>query len=131
MTTSTRAIVLAATFVLAALSAPANDLNRFETAIQQATTQYRIALQTLETSGREQTAAEVRLLRQAWQEIIDQYEASRPAELEGADVYATEIDARLVGALIVIDIGSREAAREALMPIGDTLARLRDRAGAR
>jgi hypothetical protein len=36
-----------------------------------------------------------------------------------------QIDMSIVGALIVISIGSREAARDALAPIGDTLASLR------
>ena len=35
-----------------------------------------------------------------------------------------QVDARIVGALIVIDIGSREAARDALAPIAETLAAL-------
>ena len=39
-----------------------------------------------------------------------------------------QVDVGLIGALIVIDIGNREAARGALAPIGDTLARLRARA---
>jgi hypothetical protein len=38
-----------------------------------------------------------------------------------------QIDMAVVGALIVIDFGSREAARAALTPIGDSLAKLRDR----
>ena len=90
-----------------------------------------LRLRALETSGREQTAAEVRLFRQEWQGLIDRFETDRPAEFDGDNFYAitlTEIDARLVAALIVIDIGSREAAREALAPIGETLARLRERA---
>ena len=35
-----------------------------------------------------------------------------------------QIDMRIVSALIVIDIGSREAARDALAPIAETLSRL-------
>ena len=38
-----------------------------------------------------------------------------------------QIDMAIVGALIVIDIGSREAARAALTPIGERLAKLRER----
>jgi hypothetical protein len=41
----------------------------------------------------------------------------------------TQVDAQLVG--IMIDIGSREAARAALAPIGETLAKLRERAAPR
>ena len=38
-----------------------------------------------------------------------------------------QIDMAIVAALIVIDIGSREAARAALAPIGERLAKLRER----
>ena len=38
-----------------------------------------------------------------------------------------QIDMAIIGALIVIDIGSREAARAALTPIGERLAKLRER----
>jgi hypothetical protein len=39
-----------------------------------------------------------------------------------------DVDVRVLGALIVIDIGSRDAAREALKPIGATLEQLWKRA---
>jgi hypothetical protein len=87
-------------------------------------------LRTLETAGREQTAGEVRLFRQEWQGLADRLDRARPAEFDGDDFYArtvTEVDMQLVAALIVIDIGSRDAAREALAPIGATLAELRER----
>ena len=124
------ALLLAFAVALATPRAAASEFKDFGAAVDRADAQYRIALRTLETAGREQTAAEVRMFRQTWQDIIDRYETSRPAEFEGDDFNAatfTEIDVRLVGALIVIDIGSREAAREALKPIGDTLAQLRER----
>jgi hypothetical protein len=35
-----------------------------------------------------------------------------------------QVDARIVGAMIVIDVGSRDAALEALAPIGETLSEL-------
>jgi hypothetical protein len=129
-----RAILFASAVALVAPAAAAGDLKAFGAAVERAAAQYHIAWRTLQTAGREQTAIEVRLFRQVWQEIIDSYEADRPAELDGDDFYATtftEVDTRLVAALIVIDIGSREAAREALRPIGDTLARLRQRAAPR
>jgi hypothetical protein len=118
---------------LALLTCPAmaDDLSEFAAAVERATAQYHFALRTLETSSREATAAEVSLLRQEWQGLIERLDHRRPAEFAGDNFYAitmTEIDARLVAAMIVIDIGSREAAREALAPIGETLAKLRDRA---
>lgn len=122
------ALVLA---LAAGLPAAADDLGEFTAAVDRAAAQYHFALRALETSGREQTAAEVRLLRQAWQGVIDRLDQRRPAEFEGDDYFArtmTEVDTALVAAMIVIDIGSRDAARDALAPIGATLAKLRERA---
>ena len=115
----------------APLPAAADDLEDFADAVERAELQYRIALRTLESSGRDETAAEVRLFRAGWQDVIARLDSNRPAESEGDDSYAATMTADrhgLVGALIVIDIGSREAARAALAPIGETLAKLRERA---
>jgi hypothetical protein len=132
MLTSARMMLLALVFAFAARPACADDLSDFAAALERAAAQYHFALRALETRGREETAAEVRLFRQEWQRLIERVDQKSPAEFEGDDFYAvslTEVDARLVAALIVIDIGSRDAAREALKPIGETLARLRERAG--
>ena len=133
MLTAVRTILF--TLILAAAPLPAaaadSDLEQFVAALEQAQLQYQIVLRTLEKSGREQTAAEVRLFRQAWQQVINRLDKNRPEQFGTDESYAaimTQIDARVVGALIVIDIGSREAARSALAPIGDTLAKLRERA---
>jgi len=130
MLTAVRTTLFALILAAATLPAAADDLEDFVAALEQAQLQYQIALRTLESSGREQTAAEVRLFRQAWQQVIARLDSNRPAQLEGDESYAatmTRIDASLVGALIVIDIGSRDAARSALAPIGETLAKLRER----
>jgi hypothetical protein len=92
--------------------------------------QYRIALRTLESAGRDETAAEVRLFREALQDAISRLDEQRLPKSESDDFYAgtmLQIDMAIVGALIVIDIGSREAARAALAPIGERLAKLRER----
>lgn len=105
----------------------------FDAAVERAAAQYRIAMQTLETGGREQTEAEVSAFREAWGDIIERFGKDRPSAFADDDTYAStllDIDVRLLGALLVINIGSREAAREALKPIGETLARLQERAGA-
>jgi hypothetical protein len=120
------------TLILAAapLPAAATDLEDFAAAVERAEIQYRLALRAVETSGRDQTSAEVALFREAWQEAIAQLDNRRPAEFEDDESYAAtmlEVDMALVGAMIVIDIGSREGARAALTPIGEKLAKLRDR----
>ena len=120
------ALILAASPVVTA----ADDLKDFADAVEQAELQYRIALRTLESSGREQTAAEVRLFRDALQQAIARLDKRGMAKSENENSYAAsmlQIDMAIIGALIVIDIGSREAARAALTPIGERLAKLRDR----
>jgi hypothetical protein len=125
-----RRIVIALALAIAPLATAADDLADFADAVERAELQYRLALRTLESSGREQTAAEVRHFREVLQEVIGRLESNRPVQFEDDNSYAAtmmQIDTAIVGALIVIDIGSREAARAALAPIGETLAKLRER----
>jgi hypothetical protein len=68
-------------------------------------------------------------LRTAFQAVIDRFDENR-AILADDESYAgliMQIDARIVGAMIVNRLRDREAAREALAPIGDTLADLSTR----
>jgi hypothetical protein len=114
----------------AATPVRADDLADFKVAVEQAATDYRAAMTTLQSRGREETAAAVHRLRAAWQDLTDRYAARPPAALAGDDRMPgllMQVDMRLVSALIVIDIGSREAAREALAPIEATLAQLNER----
>ncbi len=116
--------------LLLSVAGRADDLADFHTAVEHAAGQYRVALQTLETRGREETAAAVHRFRAAWQDVIDRFEKNPPDALRGDEQYAgtfMQIDMRIVGALLVIDMGSREAARDALAPIAETLARLGER----
>src|SRR5262245_54488766 len=126
--------IIRAALLALLLAAPppacADDLADFADAVERAELQYRIALRTLESSGREQTAAEVGVFRETLQEAIARLDERGPAESEGDESYAAsmmQIDMAIIGALIVIDIGSRESARAALTPIGERLAKLRER----
>ena len=108
------------------LPAGAHEQADFQTALKLATAQYRVALKTLETRGREETAAEVARFRAAFQAVIEHFDENRAA-LAGDRDYPgmfMQVDASIVGAMIVIDIGSREAARAALAPIEATLTEL-------
>jgi hypothetical protein len=131
MLTATRALLLALTLAASPVAAAADDLADFTAAVERAELQYRIALRTLDTAGRDETAAEVRLFRETWQDVIARLDNHRPAQFEGDESYAatmTQVDMAVVGVLIIIDIGSREAARAALAPLGESLAKLRERA---
>jgi hypothetical protein len=126
-------VLMALVLQVMVLPLRADELSEFRAALDDAQTRYRVAMTTLETRGREETAAEVRRFRQTWQAVIDWFDARRPASLGDQKDYAglfMQVDARILGALIVIDIGSRDAARDALAPIAETLADLNELAGA-
>jgi hypothetical protein len=130
MLTTIRRLLLALALAASPVVAGADDLANFTAAVERAELQYRIALRTLESAGRDETAAEVRLFREALQDAISRLDEQRLPKSESDDFYAgtmLQIDMAIVGALIVIDIGSREAARAALAPIGERLAKLRER----
>jgi len=121
-------VMLAAAFVLAlAGSAPADELADFHELVEQATAQYRVVMTTLERQGQAETAAEVHRFRETWGVILERFGKEPPAPFAGDEQYAqmfTLIDARLVGVLLVIDMGNRDAARAGLAPIKETLADL-------
>ncbi len=123
----TRAMLAAVLVLWFALPARGDELADFQEAVALASAQYRVAMTTLETRGREETSTAVQRFRQAWQIVIDRRGSSTPAAFADAEQYAglfMQVDARIVGALIVIDIGSRDAARDALAPIAETLSQL-------
>jgi hypothetical protein len=114
-------------------AAGADERSEFEAAFKLASAQYQIALKTLETRGREETAAEVHRLREAFQAVIQQFDTNRGALGLDPDYAGTllQLDVSIVGVMLVIDFGSREAARDALTPIGQRLNELGARAALR
>ena len=108
-------------------SARADDQAELRAALESAAARYEIVMAALEKGGRDQTAAEVRRFRESWQDLIMKFGSQPPApgaEQEDTAGMFMQVDARIVGALVVIDIGGRDAARLALAPIGETLAEL-------
>jgi hypothetical protein len=111
-------------------AAGADEHAELRAAFELASAQYQVALKTLETRGREETSAEVSRLREAFQAVIAQFDAHRAALGLDPDYAGTlmQLDVSMVGVMLVIDFGSREAARDALTPIGQSLAELQARA---
>jgi hypothetical protein len=105
------------------------DGTEFRAALAAATVQYRVAMNTLERGGQAETSTEVRHFRKAWQAVIDRAEANRPAAYATTEEYygmLMQVDTSIVGALLVIDLGSRDAARKSLAPIEEILLRMQD-----
>lgn len=113
--------------------AAADERSELAGAFKLASAQYRVALKTLETRSREETVAEVHRLREAFQAVIQQFDANRTALGLDPDYdgMLMQLDVSMVGVMLVIDFGSREAARDALTPIGQSLAELQARAALR
>src|SRR5262245_11275977 len=87
----------------------ADERAGFDAALKAATAQYRIVLETLETSGREETAAEIARFRTTFQSVIDVVDRSRNAFADDLPALFMQVDVGIVGAMIIIDIGNREA----------------------
>jgi hypothetical protein len=123
-----RRLVLAILFVLAlSLSVRSDELAEFHAAVDLAAAQHRVAMDTLETSGQQETAAAVQQLRQVWQGINERFVKNPPAPFANDEKYPTMfmlVDTQLVGVLLVIEMGNRDAARNGLAPVGATLAQL-------
>jgi len=124
---TTRLAILLALAAGAAAAQPATTAT-FAGAWLETVTQYQAALRTLDTRGRDETAAAVQRLRQSFQQLAERFASDRPSHLAGDPAWPAEfmqIDVRLVGALLVIEMGSQHVARRSLEPLADTLARLR------
>ena len=109
------------------LSVHGDDVADFHAAVEEATAEYRVARATLETSGQQETAAAVQRFRWAWQSLNERFVKPPPAPFADDPDYPTmfmQVDVQLIGVLLTIDMGNRDAARNGLAPIGDTLARL-------
>jgi hypothetical protein len=126
-------VLVAALLVQWPIAAGADERNELAAAFKLASAQYQVALKTLETRGREETAAEVSRLREAFHAVMEQINANGAAFPADPDLAGSlmQLDVSIVGVLLVIDFGSREAAREALLPVGQSLSELRARAAPR
>jgi hypothetical protein len=130
-----RAILSAATtsgMLLLGLASPgrADTLTDFRTALAQASERHEDAAAAVATGSQEEAKVAVHQLRQVWQDINVRFTGERPAPLVGDEAFGTmfmQIDMRLIGTLLVIDMGNRDAARNSLAPLADLLAQLRTR----
>jgi hypothetical protein len=112
----------------------ADDLADFHAAIEQVSTNCRKAIDVLEKSGPEETAEAVEQIREAWRNVVERFAARSPEMFAADENYATtmvDVDVRMVGALIIISAGRRQAAREALVSIADIVSQLADRSATR
>jgi hypothetical protein len=126
-TRAVRPVMVLVASLLLALPAHADDLADFHAAVEEASADYRTAIATLETQGQQETSAAVNQLRRTWQSINARFGPNRPAAFADDEQYSSMfmlVDMRLIGVLLTIDMGNRDAARDGLAPIEETLSRL-------
>ncbi len=119
------ALIVAAGLLQWTLSpASADELTDFQAAVAELSDQYNMALTTLETRGQVETAAEVGHLRQSWHDFVERFGARRPKTFADDASYTAaliDVDMRLIGVLLVIDLGNRDAARAGLRAVHDMI----------
>jgi len=116
--------VLLAVLVLQRVPAGAGEPDDFQTAVEDASARCRLALRILETEGQRETAAAVHSFRQSWQRVVERYGAIRPAAATDDTAMFLDVDMRIVGVLLVIDLGNRDAARTGLEAIESKVTEL-------
>jgi hypothetical protein len=124
-----RCMAALAALVVLALSVPgrADQLADFHAAVKQASEHYRTAMEIMETRGQAETADAVQRFRTSWHAISERFGKDRPAPFAGDEQYGTMfmlVDTRVIGVLLAIDLGNRDAARSGFAPIRETLADL-------
>lgn len=96
----------------------------YQAALEDASARCRLALRILETESQQDTAAAVLSLRQSWERVVERQSAARAAPTAEDTTVFLDVDMRIIGVLLVIDLGNRDAARSALEAIENILAEL-------
>jgi hypothetical protein len=127
-----RPAALTGAILLAFIAGPArgDTLADFRAALAEVSARYDDAATAVATGTQEEAKAAVHRLRGAWQDMNVRFTGNRPAPFVGDEDYGTmfmQVEVRLVGLLLVIDMGSRDAARAGLAPVEETLSQLKAR----
>ena len=115
-----------------ASQALAGDLGDFNAAVEAASSHNRGAIGYLRTGNTDLASLEVDRLRDAWRKLTARFAGHRPDAFDGNPLYPTlftAVDARLVGADMMLNAGRAQAARQSLEAIRTDLHKLRQASG--
>lgn len=110
----------------------AGDLTDFNAAIETASSHNRAAIGYLRTGNADGAALELDRLRDAWRKLTARFAGHPPDAFDGNPLYPklfTAIDARLVGADMMLSSGRPKIARQSLIAIREDLHKLRQASG--
>jgi hypothetical protein len=126
------ALALPVALMAGAAPARAGDLADFNAAVEAASSHNRVAIGYLRTGNTDLASLEVDRLRAAWHKLTARFAGHRPDAFDGNPLYPklfTTVDARLVGADMMLTSGRAKLARQSLIAIRDDLHALRQKSG--
>jgi hypothetical protein len=118
--------------VLSGSIARADDLADFNAAVESVSAHNRVAIGYLRTGNADLASLEIDRLRDSWSRFSERFSGKRPAAFDGNGLYGklfTAVNARLVGADIMLKTGRLDAARDALNSVRGDLYELRKASG--
>jgi len=124
-------IAAAAAFLLAR-PALADNLEAFNAAMEQAAAHNRVAIGYLRTENVDLAAIELQDMQKAWGAFAERFGRDRPEKFRDNELYVTmlvDVPTRVVGALIMIDFGRPDIARDSLQAIRREFSAVRRASG--
>ena len=112
--------------------ARADDLADFNAAVESVSGHNRVAIGYLRTGNADLASLELDRLRDSWSQFSERFSGKRPAAFDGNNLYGklfTGVNARLVGADIMLKTGRLDAASNALNSVRGELYDLRKASG--
>lgn len=125
-------LIRAALVLLLAGPAMADDLADFNAAVERAAAHNRVALGYLRTQSIELAQVELDRMKDAWGTLTGRFGMNRPAAFKNERLYAetmVDVPTRIVTALIMLDMGRPDIARNSLQAIRRSVSNLRRDAG--
>ncbi len=126
------ALFAAALWAGFAAAARAGDLADFNAAVETVSSHNRVAIGYLRTGNTDLASLEIDRLRQAWHTLTTRFAGHPPDAFDGNPLYRTlftAVDARLVGADMILNSGRAQVARQSLEAIRADLHALRQKSG--
>jgi len=132
----TRSVILAAAIwaaIAGAMSpAAAGDLADFNAAVETVSSHNRVAIGYLRTGNTDLASLELARMRGAWHKLTARFAGHPPDAFAGNPLYPnlfTGIDARLVGADMMLNSGRLPAAQQSLEAVREDFHKLRQKSG--
>ena len=121
-----------AALLFAAGAARADDLALFNAAIEDVAAHNRAAIGYLRTENRDLAMVELEQMKDAWGVFAERFGGNRPAPFRDNKLYLTmlvDVPTRIVTAMIMVNFGRPDIARNALQAIREEIAAVRRASG--